>query len=269
MGRLRKLLAGRMTSGRGSAEGVPRYVHPDTVIGHEHRFVWYCIPKNASRSILRALTDGGRGQRIALLGAAGRRARLLSQPRPAFAFAFVRDPFARIASAWMNKIESPPDTPAQARLFAMNAGLCAGMSLDDFVEWVRQDLRSVGRVDPHWRPQADFVTDATGRLCVDFLGRLEALDDDFAAVESRIGPVEGMRHRNRSRIENDPARLLSPRAAAIVREVYARDFEVLGYATQPLDAAARERAEPMMVGTAEARDAPAGSASLRRPGTAR
>jgi hypothetical protein len=133
-----------------------------------------------------------------------------------FKFTFVRDPWARAVSLYHSVGHRRyPD------FRAFLSALCDG---------TEQKRR--------WfcKPQMDFIVDDNGELMVDFVGRLESMNDDFEAVAGRLelGEVE-VPHRNRSRrIEKEQGissyrDLYDDETLALVSEYYRRDIEFLGY----------------------------------------
>jgi len=63
-------------------------------------------------------------------------------------------------------------------------------------EWLaRQDVHSIDFV---FRPQHIFIEDAAGRIIVDYVGRVESINDGVAEIESRLGIVLELGHRNRT-----------------------------------------------------------------------
>jgi hypothetical protein len=206
-------------------KGPPLYVSAESMLANDGSFVWYCIPKNGSRSLVAALA--GRARKLSELSpGGGTRQVLAALPPPGFSFAFMRGPFARVRSAWLNKVHAPPDTPAQARLFEKNRGLRAGMGLDAFVGWLGEALERTDYLDQHWRPQAHFVCDADGRLCVDLVGTVETLEADMARIAAIVGAPAEVPHLNAG--SSPPAETaFSAGSRAIIERVYARDFELL------------------------------------------
>ena len=97
-----------------------------------------------------------------------------------FKFSFVRNPFERIVSEYRYRNY---------------------MRHRSFRDFVLNKLPPRGWDDQyrHVMPQFDMLHDAQGRLLVDFVGRFENLEADFAEVCRRLG-LEGaeLRHRNRS-----------------------------------------------------------------------
>jgi chondroitin 4-sulfotransferase 11 len=77
--------------------------------------------------------------------------------------------------------------------------------------------------------QLDYVTDEHGNLLVDFIGRLENLDQDIHEVFRRLGLVlEKVPHHNRS-LHRHYSTFYTPETEMIVRERFKRDIEYFGY----------------------------------------
>ena len=155
-----------------------------------------------------------------------------------FKFAFVRNPWDRAYSIYRH------------------------FGLEDYVGYeyfLRHILCKGLRRKQYWfvRPQCDFVLDANGEVCVDFLGRFETLDKDFAHAADVLGLNESrLPHVNRgsSRAKFKKLRALkrypmvlshareivrtalgrvtpriSPEALAIIDELYKCDIEQFDY----------------------------------------
>jgi dermatan 4-sulfotransferase 1 len=151
-----------------------------------------------------------------------------------FRFAFARNPYARLYSAYKNKIAdlaSPyvgvrttiwrmagnPQPPAEAAPF------------EAFVRYVAQQPDA--QRDGHWRSQA-------GALCLDliaygFVGRVETLQADLSTVLRSLGAPEDF-HDGLDVVVGASAG--SPTASAynadlahLVHETYEADFEIFGY----------------------------------------
>lgn len=107
-----------------------------------------------------------------------------------FKFAFVREPLDRLHSAWQF-----------LRQGGMNAADAeTGRNLPDTFD------RFVARLadDPglqqwiHFRPQHHFICAPDTRLLVDFVGRFETMETDFARVAARLGRDSRLSLRNSS-----------------------------------------------------------------------
>jgi hypothetical protein len=107
-----------------------------------------------------------------------------------FRFAFVRNPWARLVSAYLDKIgraEQPPMGRALDVIVGMQrhhgrpTDLVRRISFRVFLESTL--LMSDLQLDEHWRPQATFL----GGHTFDFIGRFEAAAAGFAAVNAQLG----------------------------------------------------------------------------------
>jgi hypothetical protein len=140
----------------------------------------------------------------------------------AFKFAFVRNPFDRLVSlfSYLKKLQLAEMAPA--------------MTFDEFCAAVTErPLDPIGLYNvkglSQCNPQVDWLLDQRGTLMVDFVGKYERLEDDFAEVCRLIGiPQPDMPHENRSR--HAPYRdYYNERTRAAVEKFYRRDLETFGY----------------------------------------
>ncbi|GLZ88411.1 hypothetical protein Pres01_44620 [Metapseudomonas resinovorans] len=143
----------------------------------------------------------------------------------AFKFTFVRDPLERAYSAYSylrnNKLRMR-ELPAQQMV-------CRYRDFDEFVSrWLHVDNV---RKQVHFTPQTDFLVDSLGNLAMDFIGRQESLDRDFASLCQRFDIVAPLPHVNPTlQRQAVPVReFCSARTRRLVRRAYERDYEWLGY----------------------------------------
>ena len=133
-----------------------------------------------------------------------------------FKFAFVRNPYDRLVSAWSWRCF--PYRSSTFRDFVLNL---------DF--WRAIDVGN------HLRPQVEFIHSKTDGLLVDFVGRFEQINEDLQILADRIGVpdlAKQMGHQNRSRDPSDDyRRYYDEETRGIVRLVYAEDFRTFGYNT--------------------------------------
>ena len=100
---------------------------------------------------------------------------------------------------------------------------------DDFVaRWLHPE--TIHR-QLHFTPQTNFLIDSLGHLALDFIGYQEHLQRDFGLVCERLGHEVLLPHINGSQQRRPvPARdFCSTRTRRLVRRVYQRDYEMLGY----------------------------------------
>jgi len=89
--------------------------------------------------------------------------------------------------------------------------------------------------------QFDMITDRRGSLIVDFVGRFERLDADFAEVCQRLGIEGRIVHRNQS--SHEPYQnYYNERTRKLVGEYFAREIEYFGYQFDAVEDVGRSHA---------------------------
>ena len=158
----------------------------------ERKAIFLHVPKNAGRSITRALRQAG-GYTSPPYGSVDhdfemgwmegetrRVQRAIGEDlwNECFTFAFVRNPWDRLVSGWQYTRQ-------------------VGKHQLTFAEFVKelpsldisQEPEALERaISTHWHamPQADHLV-VDGVVTVDFVGRVETLDEDWRAISERIG----------------------------------------------------------------------------------
>ena len=204
------------------------------IISHQHRFIFFAIPKTGTHSVRRALRLHLGPQDLEQVGLfvekrfpfpefAGIQHGHISarEIRPVlgdqafrsyFKFAFVRNPFDRFVSycAFMGR-----------------EGGAFEAAPRDFMKQVAADPGTLDHL--LFRPQHEFITDENGRLALDYMGRTEDVQGSFEAIcrklklpASSVGRVNSSRHRPYAEYYDDAL-------AGTVREIYRRDFELFAY----------------------------------------
>lgn len=179
-----------------------------SIINHQYRHVFIHVPKTAGTSMERQPWVGGNSHAPA--------SQLVAEaPENYFSWGFVRHPCDRLLSFYSAAIQHSPTWPEVEAAESFEA-LVLSLSLD-------------GRLPPGTTPQWRFLCDRDGWLLVDFVGRFERLNADWATVCRRVGvPETRLPHRNASR--HAPWReVYSDEMIAAAQKCYRRDFEIFGY----------------------------------------
>lgn len=192
---------------------------PYAAYANEHRCIFVHIPKTAGSSVATALfgRPSSHVTAHAYLEASPRKFRRF------FKFAFVRNPWDRLVSTYaflrdggMNEIDR---TWAREHLAAYA----------DFDDFVRRGLAlEAVRSWVHFRPQTDFICDGEGKLLMDFVGRYERLDQDFAVVAKRLHRPVALPVINASR-RSAYADYYTPETRDLVGRFYGADIAAFDY----------------------------------------
>lgn len=168
--------------------------------------------KQAFRGLLRAgaLTVAGLRRRHTLL-------------------AFFRDPYARLLSAYLDKLRS--GNRSRFEWVARRAGAFSvtDLTFADFIGFLEEGGLFA---NAHWAPQTVLCPVPVAAL--DFLGRVEHLETDLQALVERIFGAEAWRGVNERRHNRQYAGLrlaeyYTPELAGRVWKLYRQDFDELGY----------------------------------------
>ncbi len=145
-----------------------------------------------------------------------------------FSFAVVRDPFSRLMSAYNfakagKTADMGVDNPQQYQIPEFR-------TFDSFVQdWLV--YKDASLLDYIFQPQTDFVC-IDGEVSVDFVAKVETLENDLKFVAQTIGHSIQVRHLNKtggqvSSIVGD----LSQSTRETILSIYSDDFLKLGYST--------------------------------------
>jgi hypothetical protein len=139
-----------------------------------------------------------------------------------FKFTIVRNPYDRIYSAY-NFLKQGGFNEADAKWANDNLGHIH--SYEQFVkEWLTTDNAYSKN---HFTPQFEYLLNKEGQIGVDFIGKLETIDQDFKTICNKLGIKRNLVHANQSK--KNEAVELDEEMKTIIRQVYAKDFELLNY----------------------------------------
>ena len=157
-------------------------------------------------------------------------ARYKKQHPHCFAFAFVRNPYDRLVSAFH---------------YLSKGGLNESDRRDSF--WYVSQyhgnfrqfvLRAFAGPEPpvifrqiHLRPQVDWLCDESGRIAVDYLAHFESIESAYGDLGRRFGvALPAPSHENKSEHRHYET-YYDENLRAVVARAYRADFELLGYQT--------------------------------------
>ena len=139
-----------------------------------------------------------------------------------FSFAFVRNPWDRLVSAYeylKNGGICPLDAEDYLNLFS---------KYENFKEMVL-NWEEVFFDQIHFKSQSDWICDNDGNIIVDFVGKFENLQQDFDIVCDRIQmPRKKLPHVNKTNRKHY-TEYYDDEIREIVAKKYARDIEYFGY----------------------------------------
>jgi hypothetical protein len=141
-------------------------------------------------------------------------------------FTFVRDPFSRILSCYLDKIVNSVE---ERQRLLPDLGLDAQADIPTFGRFLAAIAsQPVADRDAHWASQSWLTQPETVRYR--FIGRLERFEDDFRAlcrqleIEAGIGAV-----RHSTDAAAKLAAYYGPKETRLARAIYAEDFDRFGY----------------------------------------
>ena len=153
---------------------------------------------------------------------AHRQGQLRPGQRARFKFTFVRDPFSRLASFYMDKVAGDrPDPDLKCYLWG---ALRVDSGFDALARAVCQVPDALA--DRHFRSQHDMICPLGGPK-VDFIGRFERLAEQFEPIRQRYG-LPALRRENASP-NYDYRDLYTEELVERVATRYAEDIERFGY----------------------------------------
>ncbi len=135
-----------------------------------------------------------------------------------FVFTFVRNPFSWLVS-FRSYVLDRPNHPQHE--------LVNSMSFDAWIAHRHEEAR-----EGKGMTQSKFILDENGESLVDFIGRVETISEDIAALNARLGTKAEVRHLNRSSHQPVAAHF-TPETAEMVVDAFRGDFDYFGYDTVP------------------------------------
>ena len=156
-----------------------------------------------------------------------------------FKFTFVRNPFSRILSTYLDKIVrngTPKIHIVRSLNNSNNVDTQSYVSFKEFIELLHKDKAILYR-DRHWRPQSNNLMFPIMKY--DFIGRFEDFDSDFQKVKKNIQQGDFV---EKSIYNYSPHKTSATDkikdyycndCIKLVLEIYKDDFDLFNYSKEP------------------------------------
>ena len=142
-----------------------------------------------------------------------------------FSFTFVRNPYERLYSAW-NFLRNG-GFKEDERIWAENNIMKYDLFSDFVLEWLNSE--SIWKIN-HFKPQYFFVCDLNNHPEVDFIGRVENIDEDFQYVCNQLGVENSLPRLNCSQFkDSNIMTAYTSEAFEKVNRLYDLDFKIFDY----------------------------------------
>jgi len=156
---------------------------------------------------------------------------LTLQSKDFFKFSFVRNPYTRVLSAYLDKINTnqKPKEQIIMTLWDKLKPMDTQISFESFLGALQQI--DPLKMDPHWRPMHLILLH--NNITLDYIGKIENFDFHWGHVSSKIGlpfshKVESfVRHQTSAKDLLD--QYYTPDLKRMVADLYRKDFELYGY----------------------------------------
>lgn len=140
-----------------------------------------------------------------------------------FKFTIVRNPYSRFESAYYYLKNGGFDT--RDRIWA-EENLMPYADINEFVQHWLNSKTMFEMV--HFKPQTYFLKDQSGEINLDFIGRLENIQEDYDFIKKKLGVTSILKKINTAKAKNDKIRL-DIKSKEKIYQLYKHDFELLNY----------------------------------------
>jgi len=210
------------------------------LISDQKKFIFIHVQKNAGISIENILLSGfpdckvwhGRHGR-ALDGLAEMDLRVWQEH---FSFAFVRNPWDRMVS-WYAMIDGAKKNLSFFKRFRKNPfrselwnyAINNSHDFESFLENCTATVFDLGCNKSFVFNQADYLTDASGNIVVDFVGRFENLNSDAAHIFNRLGLASASLPKLNQSRHTHYSQWYNAKTRQLVADRFARDIALFDY----------------------------------------
>jgi len=223
------------------------------IISHTHRFMFFCNGKSGSTSIESVLAKYQEGEEYNFnvpglfyrkhVPPAYIKACMPTEAWDSYyKFVIVRNPWDWAASNWKYNFEKLPKQRAKKqkmlrtllnRITGDDPNFTTPLETESLsaaeINHLAEYLKTVrGYPNSLTVSQGQYVNDQDGKQIVDYVGRFETLEEDFASICNTIGIEETLPHINKTRATSS-ASFYSPSGIQRVAELWADDIKQFGY----------------------------------------
>jgi len=217
-------------------------------VSHKHSYCYFRIPKCANTTIIKTLVQHDPALEASIDKSAKpkRASRALyraiawspeSLAKRYFCLAFVRNPYTRVLSAYLDKIASAEPGNYAYVTAALGKADISQVSFPDFIAFLEKGgLFS----NVHWAPQTSILPIDTKLIA--FIGKVENLQSDLTRLINQIpglSPFSAVVTHEQGRRNSDAliSEYYDEDLASRVYELYREDFMSLGYSKKILSGA--------------------------------
>jgi hypothetical protein len=153
-----------------------------------------------------------------------------------FKFCFIRNPYSRLLSCYLNKFTSENSHfDDWAKSIELDSNL--PISFEDFVTALTKGSNL--QVNGHWAPQTELLGFDVNGFKFDFIGRMDDFTADFELVKNKIFNLKrntSFEKDNRSSVTSAGKKIekyLNDESRQIIQKLYKDDFDNLLYSSDP------------------------------------
>ena len=205
------------------------------IINHNKKLVYIPIAKVANSSIKASMCEqklDGVKEYYQIHSLVTKTNKLEKEAEKYYKFSFVRNPYDRLVSCYVNKYITDKEDP---KYMETKGRLCMDSYLmgyirrpKDFTDFVRKISRIPTCLEEqHFQKQYNLLYDKKGNCLVDYVGKYENITKDFEMLAGKFD-LKPLPHYNQTS-KGNWMDYYTLETAELVHKKYRRDFQVFGY----------------------------------------
>lgn len=198
----------------------------EKIVSKDRKLLCVIVPKCGSRTLIAGLEKAGSKANFDVSIHEKDIVHFQSGHDESFRFSFVRNPWARVYSCYVQKIRNT-SAIKQALHYNGRPGLHAEMTFQDFVDWLCGPHGGDDVADRHWASQY-LILGLDININYDFIGKVETMNEDLATICEQINlPLDTFDERRNTTGAQSDAYLghYDNRMIEQVAQRYAKDIE--------------------------------------------